>query len=114
MLNQDNNLSARSSEQAWLLVQLSAQPGPRACQNTPVTSQRIHERGNRAQNAQQDTLQTIPGSPGKLYDLRSSSLARKLRVLPPPVPGIQAPPRAAGLAMPQEPVPACCRQRGGS
>lgn len=114
MLNQDNNLSARSSEQPWLLVQLPAQPGPRACQNTPVTSQRIHKKGNRAQNAQQDTLQTVPGSPGKLKDPRSSSLIRKHRVLLPPVPGIQAAPRAAGLLIPQEPVPACCLQRGDS
>lgn len=107
MLNQDNNLSARSSEQAWLLVQLPAQLGPHACQNTPVTSQRIHKKGNCAQNAQQDTLQPVLGSPGKLNDPGVSSSVCKHRVLPAPVPGMQAAPRAraapAGLAVLRSP-----------
>lgn len=111
MLNQDNNLSARSSEQAWLLVQLPAQTDPRACQNTPGTSQRIHEKGTRAQNAQQDTVQTVLGSPGKLNDPRSSSSVHKhspaspscleSRLLPEP----RQLPKAAGLAIPRELLP---------
>lgn len=98
MLNQDNNLSARSSEQAWLLVQLPAQLGPCACQNTPVTSRRIHKTGESCPKRTTRHPATSPGlsweaqqPQSKQAGLQAQSPACPPCLLPEPrqLPGLQ-------------------------